>query len=89
MRRYLLFYESAADVREKALLHYPAHRARLDPFHARGVLLQVGLFATPEEGAMALFTTREAAEEFVSGDPFVANGVVRRWFLREWNEVYD
>jgi uncharacterized protein YciI len=36
---------------------------------------------------MAIFATREGAEEFVQGDPFVLNGVVRRWEIREWNEV--
>jgi len=30
---------------------------------------------------------REAAEEFVKGDPFVLNGVIRDWHMREWNEV--
>jgi uncharacterized protein YciI len=39
------------------------------------------------EGAMAVFTNREAAEEFIAGDPFVVNGVVAKWSLREWNEV--
>ena len=28
---------------------------------------------------MAVFTTRAAAEEFVRGDPFVLNGMVRNW----------
>ncbi|MGH3198998.1 MAG: ACT domain-containing protein [Streptosporangiaceae bacterium] len=36
---------------------------------------------------MGIFTTREAAEEFVRGDPFVLNGVVRNWTIREWNEA--
>ena len=36
---------------------------------------------------MAIFTTREAAEEFVEGDPFVLNGVVSNWPIREWDEV--
>jgi uncharacterized protein YciI len=36
---------------------------------------------------MAIFATREAAEDFVRGDPFVLNGVVRNWQLREWDEV--
>jgi uncharacterized protein YciI len=34
-----------------------------------------------------VFTTREAAEEFVAGDPFVGNGVVAEWSIRSWNEV--
>jgi uncharacterized protein YciI len=26
-------------------------------------------------------------QEFAGGDPFVLNGVVRRWEVREWNEA--
>jgi hypothetical protein len=37
---------------------------------------------------MAVFTSREAAEEFAGGDPFVLNGVVRSWQIREWNEAF-
>jgi predicted enzyme related to lactoylglutathione lyase len=45
-------------------------------------------FGNPQdEGSMAVFKTREAAEEFVAGDPFVLNGVVRGWQIREWNEA--
>jgi uncharacterized protein len=36
---------------------------------------------------MAVFTTREAAEEFVRDDPFVRNSVVRRWQIRESDEA--
>ena len=34
-----------------------------------------------------MFATREAAEEFVAGDPFVANGVVRSYEIRGWDEI--
>jgi uncharacterized protein len=88
MNKYVLFYESADDVRAKAPIFYAAHRARADEFHPRGVLLMVGTFATPEEGAMGVFTSREAAEDFAKTDPFVVNGVVRRWYVREWKEIY-
>jgi uncharacterized protein YciI len=36
---------------------------------------------------MGVFTSREAAEEFIEGDPFVIHGVVSKWTVREWNEV--
>ena len=86
--KYVVFYESADDVASKAPAHYEAHCARLDEFHERGELLMVGTFADPQtQGAMSIFTTREAAEAFVEGDPFVLNGVVRGWEIREWNEV--
>jgi len=82
----VMHYEVASDGMSRARIHYPAHRARLDEFHARGSLLMAGPFANPTEGAMGVFTSRDAAEEFIRGDPFVVNGVVARWTLREWNE---
>jgi uncharacterized protein YciI len=36
---------------------------------------------------MGVFTTRNAAESFAAGDPFVLNGVVKRWNVREWMEA--
>jgi len=48
----------------------------------------IGPFADAQgDGAMGIFTTRAAAEEFVRGDPFVLHGVVRNWTIREWNEA--
>ena len=86
--KYVVFYDSADDVGSKAPLHFPAHSARLQEFHARGDLLLVGTFGNPqEEGSMAVFSSRAAAEKFVEGDPFVLNGVVRDWHIREWNEI--
>lgn len=84
--KYVLLYESADNVRVKAPPHVPAHSARIAEFHACGTLLMVGVFADPQEGAMGIFTTHEAAEEFAKGDAFVLNGVVRDWRILEWNE---
>lgn len=47
----------------------------------------VGPFTDPAHGAMGVFTTRNAAEEFAKGDPFVLNGVVAKWEIREWMEA--
>jgi uncharacterized protein YciI len=86
--RYVVFYESADDVMSKAPPVYPRHLAQLLEFRDRGDLLLVGTFGDPQaEGSMAVFGSREAAEEFVRGDPFVNEGVVKAWTLREWDEV--
>ena len=86
--RYVLFYESGDDVASKAPLHMDRHGAHIDEFHAAGTLLQIGTFGDPQtEGAMGVFTTSDAAEEFATNDPFVLNGVVRRWYIREWREI--
>jgi uncharacterized protein YciI len=86
--KYVVLYESAPNVMERAPAHFPAHKARLDEFHGRGDLLMVGTFGDPQaQGSMAVFRTREAAQEFVADDPFVLEGVVARHELREWDEV--
>ena len=86
--KYVLLYESADDVALKAPAQFPAHRARLEEFHSAGTLLMVGTFEDPQvNGSMGVFTTRESAEAFAAGDPFVVNGVVKAWRVLAWNEV--
>lgn len=84
----VVFYETADDFTTKAPVHFPAHKARLDDFHSRGLLLMVGAFADPvRDGSMGIFTSREAAEDFVKDDPFVHNEVVRGYAIKDWNEI--
>ena len=86
--KYVVLYESSEDVLEKAPVHYPEHSRYADRFQAGGTLELIGPFADPQtQGSMAVFNSREAAEEFVAGDPFVLNGVVASWTVRPWNEV--
>ena len=48
-----------------------------------------GAFANPVDGAVILFRgdSPAAAEQFAKNDPYVVNGVVRRWHMREWTTV--
>ncbi|MGY1763785.1 YciI family protein [Geodermatophilus sp. SYSU D00779] len=86
--KYVMTYRAVEDFLPLAQHHYPAHSARVEEFARRGDLLMVGTFDEPMNGeAMGVFTTREAAEEFIAGDPFVVNGVVASWAVRPWNEV--
>jgi uncharacterized protein YciI len=88
--KFIMFYEVAPDGLSKAMNHFEDHKKRLKEFHQKGVLLMAGPYANPAEGAMGIFTTRESAEEFIKGDPFVVQRVVSHWRIIEWNEVlYD
>jgi uncharacterized protein len=88
--KYVVFYESAEGLAEKVPLHAADHREHWNGFLERGELLMIGPFGDPQtQGSMAVFTTREAAENFARNDPFVVNGVVRSWEIREWNEAVD
>ena len=83
----VLLYRSAPDVMAKAPVYFAAPKERLDAFQRRGELLAVGTWADPREGSMAVFRTRAAAEEFVRDDPFVKNGVVASYEIKDWNEA--
>jgi uncharacterized protein YciI len=86
--KYVVFYEPSEDILTRGPAVMPAHRARIDEFRRRGTLLMIDTFDNPQvNGAMGLFTSREAAEEFAKDDPFVLSGVVRSWRIQEWNEV--
>jgi len=84
--KHVLLYGAAADL-DLARRLFPEHRAAWKEFQDRGELLMIGPFSDPRQGAMGIFRSREAAERFVEIDPFVREGVVEKWELREWREA--
>jgi uncharacterized protein YciI len=83
--KYVLFYDNAHPPADLIQQHLPAHRARWGQFQQAGSLLAIGPLT--DGTAMGVFTSREAAEEFAAGDPFVLHGVVRDWRISEWLEA--
>jgi uncharacterized protein YciI len=55
----------------------------------RGELLLGGAYSDPVDTALLIFQgkSREVAEEFAQADPYVLNGLVERWVVREWTVV--
>jgi len=65
---------------------YPRHHAYVEQFAQDGGLLAIGTFDDPvANGAMAVFESRNRAEEFLAHDPFVTESVVHPSEIREWN----
>jgi uncharacterized protein YciI len=75
---------SAGKSREEIMAVYPRHKAFLEPFMARGEIVGVGPFTDGGGGNMALFRSRAAAESFASGDPFLSEGVVKAYEIKDW-----
>lgn len=77
--------ESSGASMEDVMKVYPRHKAFADEFIARGEVLGMGPFT--DRGNMAIFKTREAAEKFVAGDPFMLEGLVKSYTIRDWNDT--
>ncbi len=84
--KYVIYYGPATDA-SKARALFADHREKWDKHQKDGTLLMIGPFTNPEEGAMGVFTTREAAQAFIDEDPFVTQGVVSSWKISEWREA--
>ena len=89
MKHFLLFYEAGPDYFEQRLLFRADHLRQAWDAAARGELIAGGAYADPIDGAVLLLRgeDRSAAEDFARSDPYVTNGLVARWHVREWNTV--
>ncbi len=76
--------EASGASMEEIMKVYPRHKAVVDDFIARGVVIGIGPFS--DRGNMAIFKTRAAAEEFTKQDPFILEGLVSSFRIRDWNE---
>jgi uncharacterized protein len=86
---YLLFYEVVADYEERRKQFRSAHLAHAQQAVDRGELLLGGALAAPVDGAVLLFHGHSPADaqRFAETDPYVKNGLVTRWRIREWTTV--
>jgi uncharacterized protein YciI len=64
---------------------YPRHKVVVDMFIARGEVIGIGPFSD-KSGNLAIFRSREAAEAFVKQDPFILEGLIKSYDIREWGD---
>ena len=86
---YILFYEAADGYLERRAEFREEHLRLAWLAVDRGELVLGGAFANPVDGAAIVFQgdSPEAAERFARADPYVINGLVKRWYVREWTTV--
>ncbi len=89
MKHYLLFYDVVDDYVARRAAFRDAHLERAWTAHSRGDLLLAGALASPVDGAVLLFQadSPDVVEAFAKSDPYVINGLVKRWRVREWTTV--
>jgi uncharacterized protein YciI len=88
MKHFLLTYSLAPDYLDRRPAFRGEHLALARAAVERGELLLGGAL-DPAEEAMLLFAGGDAsvAEDFARADPYVTNGLVTAWRVREWLTV--
>ncbi|HUO34900.1 MAG TPA: YciI-like protein [Candidatus Acidoferrum sp.] len=86
---YLLLYELADDYLSRRAEFRAAHLEKAWSASGRGELVLAGALANPVDEAVLLFRgdSPEVAKKFARADPYVTNGLVKRWRVREWTTV--
>tara|TARA_R110000868_G_scaffold121812_3_gene323138 strand:+ start:12257 stop:12526 length:270 start_codon:yes stop_codon:yes gene_type:complete len=85
----MLTYFLAEDYMQKRGGFRKDHLSLADKFYRKGVLLMGGALSRPADKAVLIFHSEgeNDAKDFVNADPYVTNGLVESWELREWNVV--
>jgi uncharacterized protein YciI len=82
-------YDVVDGYAERRVPFRAAHLAHARASIDRGELVLGGALANPVDGAVLLFRgdSPAAVERFAASDPYVLNGLVTRWRVREWTTV--
>lgn len=83
---YILFYKTVDNYIEKRAPFRDEHLSLAQQANENGSLVMGGALADPPDGAILLFRGDHpsVAEDFAKNDPYVKNGLITDWRVREW-----
>ena len=86
---FLLIYDTADDYLSRRADFRASHLTLARAAVQRGELLLAGAAGEPVDGAFLLFAadSAEVPRKFAESDPYVLNGLVKRWSVKPWNTV--
>lgn len=89
MPYFALIYELVDDYIDRRAPLRAEHLKLASDAHARGEMVLGGAFADPLDKALIIFRGEDGrvAEKFVHQDPYVKNGLVKKWEVRPWTVV--
>ncbi len=88
-KHFILFYQTVPDHLERRGAFRAAHLRLAKLYADEGKIVLAGAFADEEGGAALVFKGPDdaAARAFAEADPYVQNGLVTKWWVREWTTV--
>src|SRR5438876_706765 len=89
MKHFLLFYDVGPNFIAQRAAYRDAHLQHAWEFANRGEIILAGALTEPADQAVLLFAANApaVAETFAQADPYVVNGLVKKWYVREWATV--
>ena len=89
MNYYALFYELVDDMVTRRVPFREEHLRLAREARERGELVLAGALANPVDRALLVFHVddKSKAESFARKDPYVVNGLAKRWEVRPWKVV--
>ena len=89
MNYYALIYETVDDYVARRAQFREQHLLVAREYRDRGELVLGGAFDDPVDRALLVFRAdhKSRAEEFARKDPYVVNGLVKKWEVRPWRVV--
>jgi uncharacterized protein YciI len=89
MPYFALIYELVDDYLARRATFRQEHLGLAAAAHQRGEIVLAGAFAEPCDRALLIFRAADpsTAEAFARNDPYVLNGLVKRWEVRPWTVV--
>src|ERR1700687_3620663 len=89
MNYYALFYELVEDMVARRVPFREEHLRLAREARERGELVLAGALADPVDRALLVFHVddKSKVEAFARNDPYVLNGLAKKWEVRPWNVV--
>lgn len=86
---YLLIYDLVPDYVNRRAPLRGEHLRLAWAAHDRGEIVLAGVLTEPVDRAVLMFQgdSPDAARRFAEQDPYVLNGLVTRWEVRQWMTV--
>jgi uncharacterized protein len=89
MPYFALLYDAVDDFVARRVPLRAEHLRLAGKAHDRGDIVLAGALVEPVDTALIIFHCAEksVAEDFARRDPYVVNGLVKKWTVRPWNVV--
>ena len=86
---FILFYETVENYVKKRQPYREKHLAMAQKAADDGLLILAGAYANPADGAALIFKSENinSVKQFAENDPYVTNGVIKKWYIKEWTVV--